>query len=480
MKKKNSLFKVIGCSILLATILSWLLKAKYFDGTTMADYGFYRVGLFDLLEYPFLSAQFFIQIVLFLFVVGGFYGVLSITGVYKNIVEKLAKKFKKKGSLFLLVVSFIMAAMSSFLGYGTLLFVFVPFLAAIILLLGYDRMVAFLTTIVPVIIGYIGSVYDPAIVGQINNNLGTSYDTLIVAKIILFVLSYVAYAFLLIKYSKKVAIKNEKKNKNSDNKEKNEELINEYLGEKGSNKKSLPLVIVLCLLFIVFILGCTKWSEVFNITWFSEAFNNINNFTIKDTDFAIFSYIIGSSMVAFGEWSFIQVAITLLITSMIISLMYKVSFNDYIESFGKGATKMIRSIVLVLLAYVVLIITAYHPFYGTITDAILGLTKKFNIFTCALSTMIGSFFNIEVMYLGQSSLAYSASLFSTESAINMQAIITQGIYGLTMLFAPTSILLILGLDYFDISYSKWLKLAWKLLVILLLIILATVIIVGKI
>ena len=478
MKKKNSLFKVIACSILLATVLSWLLKAKYFDGSTMADYGFYRVGLFDLLEYPFLSVQFFVQIILFLFMVGGFYGVLSITGVYKNIVEKIAKKFKKKGNIFLLVVSFVIALMSSFLGYGTLLFLFTPFIAAIVILLGYDKMVAFLTTIVPIIIGYIGSVYDSAIVGYINNTLGTEYSSLLVFKIVLFVLSYIAYAVLLIKYSKKVIIKNEKKNKNSSNKETNAEIINEYLGEKGSNKKSLPLIIVFCLLFIVFILGCTKWSTVFNITWFSEAFDNINSYEIKD--FTVFYYLIGSSMVAFGEWSFIQIAITLVITSFVITIMYGISLDDSLAAFGKGAIKMAKTVALVLLAYVVLIITAYHPFYGTITEAILGLTNKFNILTSILSTMIGSFFNIEMLYLSQSSLAYSAYLFSTTSAINMQAIIAQGIYGLTMLFAPTSILLEIGLDFFDIPYSKWLKLAWKLLVILFLMILAVVIIVGKI
>ena len=480
MKKKNSLFKVIGCSILLAVLLSWLLKAKYFDGTEMADYGFYRVGLFDVLEYPFLSAQYFIQIVLFLLTVGGFYGVLSVTGAYKNIVEKLAKKFRKKGNLFLLVISFLMAAMSSFLGYGTLLFLFVPFFAAVILVLGYDRMVAFITTIVPVIIGYIGSVYDPAIVGQINSVLGTTYSSLLVIKIVLFVVCYAAYAVLLVKYAKKVAIKNEKKIKNSINKENNEEFISEFLGEKSSNKKSLALIIMMCLLFIVFVLGCTKWSTVFNVTWFADAFNNINNFTIKDSELTIFSYIIGSSMVAFGEWSYIQIAVTLVITIAVIKLVYKLTLNETMEAFGKGATKLFGSIALVLLSYVVLIITAYHPFYGTITEAILGLTEKFNMFTSMLSTMIGSFFNIEVMYLGQSSLAYSAYLYTSETAINMQAIITQTIYGLSMLFVPTSTLLVLGLDYFDISYSKWLKLVWKLLVILLLIIIAAVIITSKI
>ena len=151
-----------------------------------------------------------------------------------------------------------------------------------------------------------------------------------------------------------------------------------------------------------------------------------------------------------------------------------------IEAFGKGASKMSRTIVLVLLAYVVLIITAYHPFYGTITEKIIGNSEKLNIFRTMLLTMIGSFFNIEVMYLGQSSLVYTASLYATESAINMQAIIMQAMYGLTMLFIPTSSLLVIGLDYFDISYSKWLKLVWKLLVVLLLIIVATVIIVSKI
>ena len=52
MKKKNSLFKVILCAIGFTALLTWLLKAKYFNGSemTVADQAFYRIGIFDLLE----------------------------------------------------------------------------------------------------------------------------------------------------------------------------------------------------------------------------------------------------------------------------------------------------------------------------------------------------------------------------------------------------------------------------------------------
>ena len=52
-------------------------------------------------------------------------------------------------------------------------------------------------------------------------------------------------------------------------------------------------------------------------------------------------------------------------------------------------------------------------------------------------------------------------------------------YGFTMLFAPTSLVLMLTLSYLDINYSKWLKNIWKLLLeflVVILIVLAIVII----
>ena len=67
-----------------------------------------------------------------------------------------------------------------------------------------------------------------------------------------------------------------------------------------------------------------------------------------------------------------------------------------------------------------------------------------------------------------------ASMFTN---LNAPLFLQYSIYGLVQLIAPTSVILVAGLTYLDISYKEYLKNIWKpVLVALAVIILLTVII----
>ena len=51
------------------------------------------------------------------------------------------------------------------------------------------------------------------------------------------------------------------------------------------------------------------------------------------------------------------------------------------------------------------------------------------------------------------------------------AILSQGLYGVTMFIAPTSVVLLFTLSLLDIKYTTWLKKIWLLLLMLLAVIL---------
>ena len=55
------------------------------------------------------------------------------------------------------------------------------------------------------------------------------------------------------------------------------------------------------------------------------------------------------------------------------------------------------------------------------------------------------------------------------------SLLAQGIYGVKMFVAPTSVVLVLGLRYLGIPYKEWLKRTWKLLVALLAIVMIAII-----
>ena len=96
----------------------------------------------------------------------------------------------------------------------------------------------------------------------------------------------------------------------------------------------------------------------------------------------------------------------------------------------------------------------------------------------SLVAFISSVFNVEITYSVTAALPYVASLITESTAYPLIAVIWQSMYGLAMLVAPTSVILMVTLSFMHISYGEWLKSVWKLFVELLvaLLIIFTIII----
>ena len=456
--KKNGLLKIIGILALIIMVLSWIIPASYYSGSTVIDLGTMPVGIFDLLSYPFLSFQYFIQTVVFILTVGTLYGVLENTGKYRNILEKLVKRLKGKEQLFIVIITLILTALSSILGLNLMMFVFIPALVAIILLMGYDKITAFLITIIPMFIGMIGSTYSIYINGYINQVIGiTEFDNDLLTKVALLVIGYVIYIMFTLNYAKKA-----KKAKLD-----SEEEI-PFIGEKKQVKKaSWPIYVIFAIIFILLILAPTPWADVFGVEFFSKLHETITDWTIGE--YPLVANLLGY-LEGFGSWTYLEISMIIFAAAIIIGFTYKQKLSEIIDNMLNGLKKMLKPALLVSFSMMIIIMTAYHPFYITITDYIINLSDNFNIFLTSFITIIGSVLNVDMIYLAQSSIPLIAGTFPATEAINSLAIITQSFYGLTMLIAPTSTLLILGLTYLDIPYVEWLKKSWKLLLELFVVI----------
>ncbi len=456
--KKNGLLKIIGILALIIMVLSWIIPASYYSGSTVIDLGTMPVGIFDILSYPFLSFQYFIQTVVFILTVGALYGVLENTGKYRNILEKLVKRLKGKEQLFIIVITLILTALSSILGLNLMMFIFIPALVSTILLMGYDKITAFLITIIPMFIGMIGSTYSIYINGYINQVTGiTGFSNDLLTKVALLVIGYVIYIMFTLNYAKKI-----KKSKI----EAEEEIP--FIGEKKQVKKaSWPISVIFAIIFILVILAPTPWVDVFGVEFFTNLHEAISNWTIGE-------YTIGANLLGyiegFGSWTYLEISMIVFAAAIIIGFVYKQKLSEIIENMLNGLKKMLKPALLVSFSMMIIIMTAYHPFYITVTDYIINLSENFNIFLTSFITIIGSVLNVDMIYLAQSSIPLIAGTFPATEAINSLAIITQSFYGLTMLIAPTSTLLILGLTYLDIPYIEWLKKSWKFLLELFVVI----------
>ena len=473
--KKHGLTKILGILLVLLIIVSYILPGRQ----EMVN----RIGVADLLlNYFSIVLQNFSYIVLFALAVGGFYGILNKTGSYKKLLDSIVTKIKPLGKKFIYLVIILFAIITSMTGMTIPLFVFIPFIVAIILLLGYDKLVALTATVASIVVGYIGGVF----VNFVNpNTYGTNtYEEFVgldskfantFPKLLLLFAGIALLIFFVNKHIKSVEEKKVKYELNDDS----ELLISEV---KGNYKdiKTWPLITILSILFIILVIGIIPWSQLFNITVFTDFHTWLTGLSIKK--FAVIPSIISSGLPALGEWTssgnpmavYVYISMLLVFVSFIIALVNKVKFNDAIDNFVEGTKKMLPTAIVITIAYTVLVCAFNNGFL----EVLITKYGKFNYGVSSLLAFFGCILNVDTTWIVAGAFSPIVKLITDESIYSSVAVLLQGIYGLAMLVGPTSLILIIGLTYFDVPYTTWLKYIWRfILALVILVALVTVLVV---
>ncbi len=243
----------------------------------------------------------------------------------------------------------------------------------------------------------------------------------------------------------------------------------ETLVIRANSKKKVhvwPLVIIFDLVLIILGLSVFDWNGLFEITWFTDATKSVLTYA-PIADFPIFGKLLGT-VGAFGEWSLnIEITAFILIATCIVGLVYAVKWSDFIDGICDGVKKAFGPGLIMLLTYVVLVLTTYHPFQLCITKFLLDLTSGINVVTMSVIAMFASFFNVDMVYVAQSTLPYVQTIITDTTLYPLIGLIFQAMYGLILLIAPTSFLLMGTLTYLDIPYTQWIKHIWKFFLVLL-------------
>ena len=252
----------------------------------------------------------------------------------------------------------------------------------------------------------------------------------------------------------------------------------EALVPKMSSKKTkiAPIVVIFSLLFILFVLAFIPWGDNgFKIKFFTDLTKNTTEF--KLFGFPLFAKVLGNFN-AFGSWTVTDLFLPMFLSILLLTIIYRVKFNDIVDGFLEGAKKAIAPAFIAILMYTVLVMWTYHPFQMTIYKAVLGWAKGFNVATTVIVSILSGFFNSDIAYSFQSVLPYYVSVVNKVKDYSLVGVIFQSMYGFTMLVAPTSLILMATLSYVGESYKNWLKNAWKLLVELFVILLIVFIILA--
>jgi uncharacterized ion transporter superfamily protein YfcC len=463
--KKYGLLKVIGISFLVVATLSWIIPAgSYYDGTFTAGKTL-PIGLFDLIRTPLSTVANLIQYAMIFLLIGGLYGVLNKTGVYSSLVDSIVKKFKGKEKTFLISTMVLFTLLSSLTGLSFVIFILVPFFIAVLLSMHYNKKVALMATIGSMLVGIIGSTYGFSINGYINYYFSLDVHNEMLTKVIfLGIITFLSVIYVLNSTKKVSSVEVKKGNKKEESKD--EEKVVIPLFEKGSkSKKSFwPLVIIMIGTIILLLVGMYNWQYSFGITFFGDTYTSLMGLEISG--YPLVQNLIGG-INPMGNWSIYEMSIILVMVMLLIGWIYNVKLNELIDSFVKGAKEMLPTAFYVTIANVVFVVLASSStgenIFFPIAHFFFNMTENLNIVTMTIVSAIGSFFYNDFTNLFNAMGSNISIIYPDATLYPIIGMIVKTMYGLVMFVAPTSLLLVGGLSYLNVSYKEWFKYIWKFL-----------------
>ena len=161
----------------------------------------------------------------------------------------------------------------------------------------------------------------------------------------------------------------------------------------------------------------------------------------------------------------------------ILKFVSRVKFSELMDGFIYGVKKMVPAVMIVMLAYTVLV-CVYNN--GMVETIISNAADSFgdNVIIGALIAMVGGILHVDVYYTVAGVFTPIVTSLTDEANLSVYAVMFQSLYGLVQIVGPTSLLLIVGLSYLEVPYSKWLKYIWRFILILLIVILIVLMIVS--
>ena len=390
--EKHTIAKIVGIVIFVTLVLTWIFHYGMFQGTEYYDYGMNRLGFNDIPTIAYNSIYFAIDKIIYLLILGGFYGVLSKTSGYNKLVSSIVKKIKGKENILVVLVATVIAILTSITTNTFAMLLFIPLLITIMLNAGVNKLTAFASTFGAILVGIFGATVGTEALVSFDTYFSqglseTGADLTLKYRIVVLVVSILLYAFFLFFATKKAA-DNKKKTK--------EEIADEFkLADTSKDKKAkvLPIVIVLSLLAVISVLGFIDWAGVFEIEIFNDFHNWLMGIKIGE-DFTIVSYIFGTSAVAFGQFNLFTISIFIVIFTVLISILYSVKFDDMLSAFGEGIVKLIKPVGALVAVYAVFIIVYTSPIVPTMVKSIMPKEGTPNINIDYKGAGVG-FFNVD-------------------------------------------------------------------------------------
>lgn len=469
--------------ITIVAILTWIVPAgqyQYVDPNAAKlepIAGTYEViksnpqGLWDIINAPVTGFYEATDIMLFLFIIGGFLEIIMKSGAIDAGIANVVKKLNGKDQIMIPILMVIFGLGGTVFGMGEETVAFYLLIVPIFLAAGYDALTGMAVIFLGTGIGYMASTTNPFSTGIASGFAGVTIGDGLGMRIFFFIALELAGMIYIMNYAKKVK-KDPSKSLIYSMKKQNEEYfqVNKTSEIPEMTKKHKSILLVFAISFLIMVMGVIPWAAKFNITIFED----ITNFLIG---IPVLGKILGH-MVPMGDWWFGEMGLVFLFGAIIVGKIEKLSQEEFISTFIKGAQGLLEVSLIIGISRGITTVmsaggmTATVLHWGEVHLTSLGAVPFVNlayVFFLPLSFLCPSTSGLAT--LSMPIVAPLADFVGVGRELVVTAFATSA--GLMNLITPTSGILMGGLALCRIPYDKFLRFVFKLLIILSLIVMVT-------
>jgi uncharacterized ion transporter superfamily protein YfcC len=407
-----------------------------------------------------------VGVIVFIMAIGAFISVSFSTRALDVAVAGLANRLKSKGWLLITAVMVLFSLLGSTMGFSveTLGFyaLFIPLMAA----LGYDRLVTASMIILGAMIGVMGATVNPFSIGVAAGEAGVSIGDGIVLRIIMWVVLTAMATAWVVRYANKVRRDPSASLVGFDDPTDQAETTTDKMADDVQDEQlshtltgvQKGVLAITVFAFGLMIFSVIPWSSIFGSTTGPADYYVTHETATPPYWFEL-------------NWWFPQLAMLFILASVAVGLVARMPEKEIVRLIGVGASDMIGPAMVVLLAGGVSVIMNNTQTLDTILSSMEQLVSGASAGLFAVITVI---INVPLAFLIPSSSGHGAlampllAPLADFAAVSRPSTITAWItgHGLTLLWAPTSVVVVGGLAIAKVGYDKYLRFVWPLLVAL--------------
>jgi uncharacterized ion transporter superfamily protein YfcC len=404
-----------------------------------------------------------VGVVLFIMSIGAFISVSFATRSLEVAIAGLAVRLRTKGWLLIAAIMALFSLLGSTMGFSveTLGFyaLFLPLMAA----LGYDRMVTAAMIIVGALIGVMAATVNPFSIGVAAGEADVSIGDGIVLRVILWLLlTTIAIAYVL-RYAAKIRRDPAASLVGFDDPDEDSSgaahVTDSVAATETLTRTQKWVLVITGFSFGLMIFSVIPWSSIFGgDTGPAEDYHS-HVTAVEPFWFEL-------------NWWFPQLAMLFVIASLVVGFVARLGEKEVVRLVIQGASDMLGPAIVIMLAAGVSVIMTNTKTLDTILNSMEQLTSGASAGVFAVITLL---VNIPLAFLIPSSSGHATlampllAPLSDFAGVGRPLMITSWImgHGLTLLFSPTSVVLVGGLAIARVGYDKYLRFAWPLLLVLL-------------